>query len=231
MALAQAFREATAGELSAAEAPAEYHRVAKRAQLRLDQLYSTVAEEGKVPIACRAGCSTCCHMKVETRAHDLLPLAAWIKEHFSAEQQAALMGRLEAYIARTEGQSVEQQLRINFPCPLLSAEGWCTAYEARPATCRVAHSIDVKPCLYAFEHPEDLDAPTGADKDMRLIMRVAHDAVAWAFQEGGHDMELYQLSAGLAEALKDPTAQERWQAGERAFSDAALSRGTPAAKE
>ncbi len=223
VALAHAFRDATTEDLSTAEAPADFHRATRRAQQRLDQLFTAMTEEGRVPVACRAGCSFCCYLKVETRAHDVFALAAWIDEHFPPAERIALLERLRAHVARLDGLTIEQQISINFPCPLLR-DGCCSAYAARPAACRVAHSTDVKPCEYAFQHSEDLDAPSGADEDVRLGMHVANDGVAWAFREAGYDEDLYHLSAALAEALTDPEAQPRWLARRAAFSSAALSR-------
>jgi len=171
---------------------------------------------------------------VETRAHDIFALAGWVQEHFAAEDLAALIERLRVHAGRLAGRSVEQQLRMNNPCPLLGPDGRCTAYAGRPATCRIVHSMDVKPCIYAFEHPEELDAPNGWDMDLRLGQRVANDGVAFAFREAGYDIELYHLSAGLLEALTVPESFSRWLAKEPAFSPAALSRsgaGTPAEEQ
>lgn len=225
IALAEAFRDATAEDLSGAAAPADFHRAARRAQQRLDQLFASMMEdEDRLPVACSAGCSWCCHLKVETRAHDIFALAAWVRENFAPDALEALLGRLRAHAGRLAGLSVEQQLRINNPCPLLGPDGRCTAYAGRPATCRIVHSADVKPCIYAYEHPEELDAPSGWDMDLRLGQRVANDGVAFAFHEAGYDTQLYHLSAGLLEALTDPDTHTRWMARQPAFSPPALSR-------
>ncbi len=227
IALAEAFRGATAEDLSSGtNTPGDFHRVARRAQQRLDQLFAALMEEEeRPPVACKAGCSWCCHLKVETRAHDIFSLAAWVEAHFSPEARGALIERLRAHATQLAGLSVEQQLKINNACPLLGPDGRCTAYEGRPATCRIVHSADVKPCIYAYEHPEELDAPSGWDMDLRLSQRVANDGVAFAFQEAGYDTALYHLSAGLLEALTDPEAQGRWMRKEAAFGEGALSRG------
>jgi Fe-S-cluster containining protein len=222
--LATAFRDATAEEIAGAQKHEEFHRVTRRAQQRLDQLFSAMVEEGGVPIACRAGCSFCCHFKVESRAPDVFALAAWVEANFTAPERAALLERLRAHAAKLEELSTEQQLRTNLACPLLR-EGRCSAYAARPAACRIAHSMNVQPCEYAYEHPEEIDAPSGADVEMRLALRVAHDGVAWAFRDAGFDDRPYRLSAALAEALTDPNAAARWLARERAFSPGAASLG------
>lgn len=225
--LAYAFRDATAEDLAGAQTAADFLRVTRRAHQRLDQAVTAFTAESPRPVACSKGCGYCCHLKVETRAPDVLALAAWIDEHFSADERAGVLQRAQAHAARLAGKPLEQQLRVNFPCPLLR-EGSCSAYAGRPATCRIVHSADVKPCIYAFEHPEELDAPSGADVDLRVALRVANDGVVFAFQERGYDTELYHLSTALAEAMTDPQAETRWRARERVFSEAALSR--PAAE-
>lgn len=229
LALAEAFRDATAQDLANAAAPADFYRVARRAHQRLDQLFAALMAEGRPAAACSAGCSYCCHLKVETRAHDIFALAAWVRENFSAEELDALLVRLQRHTARLAGLTVEQQLRLNNACPLLGPDGRCTAYAGRPATCRIVHSMDVKPCIYAFEHPEEINAPHGWDMELRLGQRVANDGVAFAFREAGYDTELYHLSAGLLEALTDSEAHGRWLQHEPAFSEAARSR--PASSE
>lgn len=228
--LATAFRDVTAEELATAEEPSEFYRVTRRAHLRIDQLVTAMTEDDQVPVACCAGCGYCCHLKVETRAQDVLALAAWIDEHFSAEDRAALLAKAQAHAARLAGLTLEQQLRINFPCPALK-DGSCSVYAGRPATCRIVHSTDVKPCIYAYEHPEDLDAKSGADIEMRVGLRVANDGVVFAFREAGYDTELYHLSTALTEAMTDPEAEPRWRAKQRTFSDAALARPPEPATE
>ncbi len=175
-----------------------------------------------MPIACRSGCSGCCHLKVETRPPDVFSLAAWLQKHFTDKQRAALLQRLHAHVARLEG-SASRSNRHQLSLP--AAPEWPMQCVRRAASsCRIAHSMDVEPCKYAFDHPEDLDAPSGADMEVRLGLRVGNDGVAWAFRESGFDDELYHLSAALAEALTDPEAEARWRGKGRAFSDAALAR-------
>ena len=65
----------------------------------------------------------------------------------------------------------------------------------------------------------------------KLAMTVASDGTSFAFIEAGLDKTAYDLGSALAEALGDPSAQERWLAGGGAFSKSAIAKQEPAANE
>jgi hypothetical protein len=107
----------------------------------------------------------------------------------------------------------------------------CSAHPARPGVCRIGHSTDVRICEQAFQNPDDLAAKGGSHAESKLAMTVASDGTSFAFLEASFDKTVYDLGSALAEALGDPAAQERWLAGERAFSKSAIAKQEPAANE
>ena len=229
--LATSFRDAAAAELDAAETADDIHAATLRANVRLNELETQLFAEHRVRVDCKAGCGTCCHLgKIDARAHEIFALADWITRNFSSDERAGALDRAQAHAAAVAPLTLEQHLRTVRACPLLRDMS-CSAHPARPGVCRIGHSTDVRICERAFQNPDDLTAKGGSHAESKLAMTVASDGTSFAFLEAGLDKTVYDLGSALAEALGDPTAQERWLAGERAFSKAAIAKQEPAANE
>ena len=229
LALATSFRDAAAEDIAGAEIPAQLHSATFRAHGRLDELEKRLFAEYKVRVDCKAGCGTCCHLaKVDARAHEIFALADWINRNFSPVERAAVLTRARAHAAAIAPLTLEQHLRTVRVCPLLR-DMRCSAHQARPGVCRIGHSTDVRICERAFQNPDDLKMKSGSHAESKLAMTVASDGTAFAFLEAGFDRTAYDLGSALAEALGDDTALERWLAGGRAFSDAAIAKQEKAA--
>ena len=183
---------------------------------RLAALQNDVVAHGRIALACKLGCSYCCHLRVEIRPHDVFVLAEHVRTKFSAEQRARAVARIEENLTRITALSSEQHIRAGIPCALLE-DGVCSAYEARPATCRKYYSVSVETCRNAFN---DTSAPlTGEIEDEQV--RLAGNAVALGHAKGledaGYDATLYELHYALHAALTDPKAEKRYRRGKRPF--------------
>ena len=183
---------------------------------RLAALQNDVVAHGRIALACKLGCSYCCHLRVEIRPHDVFVLAEHVRTKFSAEQRARAVARIEENLTRITALSSEQHIRAGIPCALLE-DGVCSAYEARPATCRKYYSVSVETCRNAFN---DTSAPlTGEIEDEQV--RLAGNAVALGHAKGledaGYDATLYELHYALHAALTDPEAEKRYRRGKRPF--------------
>jgi hypothetical protein len=183
---------------------------------RLARLQDDAIARGNVPIACRRGCSYCCHLRVEIRPHEAFVLAHHIATRFSAEQRARAEARIDATAQRIAAMTVEEHQHAGIPCALLE-DGVCTAYEGRPAACRKYYSVSLTTCRDAYNDPAaPLTGPLD-DDDVRL----AGNAVALGFAKGredaGFDAKLYELHFALAHALRGSQAERRYRAGKKAF--------------
>lgn len=229
LALATSFRDAAAADLEKAGTPGDVHAATLRAHERLNALEAQLFAEHRVKVDCKAGCGTCCHLgKIDARAHEVFALADWIDRNFSPEDRAALIQRTREHAEAVSPLTLEEQLRTVRACPMLR-DMHCSVHPARPGACRIGHSTDVRICERAFRNPDDLTAKGGSHAASKLAMTVANDGTAFAFIEAGLDRTAYDLGSALFEALTDPGAQERWLAGERAFSDTAVAKQEPAA--
>jgi Fe-S-cluster containining protein len=229
--LATSFRDIAAEDVATAETAEQLHATTLRAHERLNQLEKRLFAEHRVRVDCKAGCGTCCHLgKIDARAHEIFALADWITRIFSATDRAAVLDRARAHAAAIAPLTLEEHLRTVRAC-LLLRDMRCSAHEARPGVCRIGHSTDVRICERAFQNPDDLQAKGGSHAESKLAMTVASDGTSFAFLEAGFDKTAYDLGSALAEALGDNTALERWFAGGRAFSAAAIAKQENAARE
>jgi len=130
-------------------------------------------------------------------------------------RSAAVYG-IEANLGRIAAMSPEAHVRAGIPCALLE-DGACSAYDARPATCRKYYSISVDVCRHAFDAPSE---PLIGDIENETV-RLAGNAVALGYAKGledaGFDAALYELHYALYKALTDPKAERRYRDGKRAF--------------
>ena len=222
--LATAFRDAAADDLAQVQQVADIHWATFRAHERLDNLEAQLFEGLAVKVDCKAGCAACCHLaKIDARAHEIFALAAWITEHFSAEERAALVERTKAHAEAVAGLTLSQHLRTVRACPMLR-DSKCSVHPARPGVCRIGHSTDVSICQRAYENPDDLTARGGHNPDLKASMTAAADGSTFAFIEAGMDRTTYDLSSALHEALSSTEPMHRWLEGGQAFSDSAKAK-------
>ncbi|KQX96857.1 hypothetical protein ASD28_17350 [Massilia sp. Root133] len=95
-------------------------------------------------VACRAGCSSCCHMNTIIYEHEAIRLA---------EVSGRKMTRLPF---RPSDVVFAEGLKFNGrPCPFL-VENRCSVYEDRPLVCRTHHSLREDATQCSMEIPTSL---------------------------------------------------------------------------
>ncbi len=177
---------------------------------------ATVTGHG-LGLACKPGCSYCCHLRLEVQPAEAFAIAAWLRKHRTPAQIEAILERLRDNAARTGAMGVEARKRTNMACALLGGDGKCGAYEARPAQCRRYHSLDVTACAAFHADPanEALESP--------LNPALAHNAAVIITQAqhgtrtAGLDAENVDFNIALLAALDNPKAWRRWKDGKKPF--------------
>jgi len=173
LAAIQSVRSVAVRQLAEKPYPANIMRIVPQIQRGVDDLFAPSNRTGK-EIACRAGCSFCCHVRVEAQqpeidyiAHQLrqLPVAEFshIVEHMrfglTEKQRLVAIDPLE-----------------KLPCVLLENQQ-CMIYENRPAVCRKGHSIDAQQCADgALTIPQHLDIILKAEALMQGASAAYADA-------------------------------------------------------
>lgn len=217
-ALRETARQSVHGEtrLSAGRQGGEAAR--RRVLRQLERLVAALPAEDRGPLACRAGCSFCCHLRVAATAPEVFGLLDYLRQTLAPLDFEAFAARVRAVAAEVQALPDARLLAVNLPCPVL-VDGRCSAYPARPLNCRSYHSLDRAACEQAFEHPDqDLGHP-----QLAPLARVhAGVQAGWigGLAEAGHDARQFELVTALAEALDDPDCRRRFEHREPVFQSA-----------
>ena len=204
--------------LRGAAEPEGVHGAVVRFHRQVDHVLEESVRTHAVSLACRRGCSLCCHLPVEVLPPEAFALARWLRARLAPEALAALVGRLERNAQRTRELGAAGRKRVNLACALLAADGSCGAYEARPAQCRRFHSTDLATCEAGYADPADTSLPSAAHP---LVAHNAQVVIALA-QRGlgdeGLDATPADLNVALLEALRDGKSWRRWRSGKKPFA-------------
>ena len=163
-------------------------------------------------LACRRGCSHCCHAWVSARAPEIL----FAKRAVPGRDRAAVRASVDAIYEVTGTLDFDGREGIATPCPLLAGDQ-CRIYAARPAVCRTAVSADARICERAYRQGDiEAQIPT---PDFYINLRGGYSiALAGALKRAGYAPWAYEFNAGLHAALARSDAEAAWLAGEDVFA-------------
>jgi hypothetical protein len=183
-------------------------------------LTERVRKMGHPTPACQAGCSWCCYMEVFAGAPEVLRVAAYIREQFSLEEQAAARERVAARCTELDRERDSPCARLTTPCGML-VDGSCAVHPARPIRCAAWSSLDAEQCRRWHEwsgEGEPVAVTTFIPQSE--IMVGTHAGLLEGLAALGYQAELLEFNRALAIALDNPDAGERWLAGEPVFASA-----------
>jgi hypothetical protein len=169
-------------------------------------------------VACRSGCTYCCTFPVAASAPEVLAIAAFVRERFDEERQAALNARVEANISATDGMDMSQRDRVRLDCPFLEA-GKCSVYEMRPIACRGVSSYSVEDCREDYEHP-GLGVEVHTNSLRELVFGAIREGLAVACKSASVEHRLLELVRAYKIAEADSTLAENWRGRPEAFGTA-----------
>lgn len=188
----------------------------------LDQAYAGTTPRVLARVACRAGCDSCCSVPVDASAHEVFFAADHIQIHFSPAALTAVIARLARHRDRVTAYDEGQRARSRKPCALLKA-GACSAYAARPGTCRSHHTSNVALCV-----ANKADASVNVTKAYLPALDARLFAVTFgvdeAFEAAGYDERCYDFGSALHEALTNSLCLMRWLRRQPAFPDSCLAK-------
>jgi Fe-S-cluster containining protein len=214
----QLVRELIADEQSRANAEiGELGPIAALAQSqsRHDQRLAAAADLNS--LACRAGCSWCCHFTIDVRAVEVFRILDHLRAFPEPEQQR-LRARIETNAQQLAGLDEEERARINIECAFLR-DGQCSIYAVRPQTCRNYHATDVAGCQQAFEQPDNEDIDPDFAPQFYQIGRSHVEAFSQALSEARFDQDVYEFNAALLTAMNEPDARSRFLSKVQPFTD------------
>lgn len=204
----EAVEASVTGHLRRMENRVDVIHFIRHLQFGVERLSEQAQAQG-ASIACKAGCSYCCHAEVKVLAPEVFASAKAIRQLPVAEINS-IKQRLVDH-ANQNPESSTWNLRP--ACPFL-ADGLCSIYAIRPAVCRRAHSLDKDACASSNpEIPQQLGLSLGAEALLH--------GTASAYENQGFDAGYYDFSRALLLVLRDASAEQRWLAGERVFTEKA----------
>jgi hypothetical protein len=168
-------------------------------------------------VACRAGCSFCCHVPVAITIPEAILIANTLRDDRDEAEMEALRARVERSHRARAGLVGEHRDRVGHPCPLLDEEGGtCSIHEFRPLNCRGWSSTDVSRCESYFNDPTR-PASIPIDGVQRTVTQAMVAGMQVGLRSRGLEHSTVDLSAALHILLEDPGAVDRWLDGGPAF--------------
>lgn len=208
--------------ISRSTTPGDFHTGLGEAQRQFDEFGSRLVGAAGKPLACCAGCSLCCWLRVDVYAHEVFLIVHHLQTDADPAELARIQLNLAAHAEALLPLTPFEHATRNIPCPLLE-DGRCSVYSVRPAACRRQHSTDLAACQHTFDHPTDLESPAAHNRELFRTLTLAMHYSADAFEQLGFDTTIYELGTALHEALETPTCWQRWRAGSRAFLRASVT--------
>ena len=194
LAAIQSVRRVATRQLVEQPYPENIIRIVPQIQRGVDDLYIHAKAAGK-DIACRAGCSYCCHVRVEAKQPEIDYIAHQLKQLPDAEF-THLVEHMRTGLSEKQRLATTDPLQRP-PCVLLENQQ-CMIYANRPAVCRKGHSIDAQRCADgAATIPQHLDIILKAEA---LIQ-----GARAAYSDVGLPADTLEFSAALLATLTPTT--------------------------
>lgn len=191
-------------------------RALENSQQRHDARIASAPDVGT--LACRAGCTWCCHFSVDVRAVEVFSILDFVERTFTSEEKARVYAEVHANSTTLKNLGEIERMKRNVKCPFLNG-GRCTIYIARPQTCRNYHATNVAGCQQSYEDPDNLDIDPDFAPWVYQAGGAHVDAFSTAMRDAGYDVNAYELNGAIDAALSEPGARQRFDAKLSPFTE------------
>ncbi|MFM9913120.1 MAG: YkgJ family cysteine cluster protein [Methylophilaceae bacterium] len=174
-------------------------------QRGVDSITQTAITQGE-QFDCKAGCSHCCHVRVEALEPEVFQIVHALQD-LAPDSLEDIISRLQRHENKTKHHSIAD---YRSPCPFLQ-QNLCSIYPVRPAACRKVHSYDVEQC-------EDAGANIPQSLEVILKSEALMKGTANAYQQAKLAASGHDLGRAVLLALTDEAAESRWYKGESVFN-------------
>jgi Fe-S-cluster containining protein len=168
-------------------------------------------------LACRAGCTWCCHFTVDVRAVEVFRILDFVARSFTPEEKARVFAEVHENSTTLRSLDESERMTRNVKCPFLG-DGRCTIYAARPQSCRNYHATNVAGCQQSYEEPGNLDIDPDFAPWVYQAGAAHVEAFSTAMRDAGYDVSAYELNCALDAAISEPAARERFESRSRPFT-------------
>jgi Fe-S-cluster containining protein len=158
----------------------------------------------KTRVTCTVGCASCCYHPVSISILEGILIYRWLKDH--NKWTTKLKQKLQDVADRQYGTSYEVWLFALIPCPLLTEDKKCSAYEARPLICRAYYAKgDPHYC-----HPHRLGSSTQI-VDRTTVVEPYHEEQEKILRR--HQLQFLTMPIGTAVLLGEKVCNEEINLG------------------
>lgn len=176
------------------------------------------------PVACKSGCSWCCHQLVPVSVPETARISAYLRE-LPESEFAKITARLRALDRATRGLTSQQRVRVPKACAYLH-DDQCVIHPVRPLACAEFTSYDVQVC----KRGKRIGFKPGSvlhEKARMLAFYAVQQGLSQGLKEAvpGADCEALELTTASVIALDNPSVFESWLAGSQVFKAAHLRHG------
>jgi hypothetical protein len=184
-------------ETASSPLPDRYAALNAAADAELEAIKAQIS----VPIPCMQGCNHCCKFNEILVSKWQAVLIVREIECRDPVERRAIVDRVLNAAGRSGG-------GIASPCVLLSPDGGCSVYGARPVPCRGYHSLSEAACRSRL-HGSGGDPPTFVS--LRIVELAALDVLGSDCPPG--DRAPMEMNALLRRIYSDPDKLAAWIAG------------------
>jgi Fe-S-cluster containining protein len=179
-----------------------------------ERIEATLSQANKpdTPIACKAGCSFCCHLRVMIRPHEAIALFRYLRSQVPDEKARAIVAKLLANAELIDSMTETEHMSARIPCAFL-VDGCCSAYSTRPGICAAHHSLEKKGCEDSYNDPTDLSDRIPMLGRVHHIHGAMEAGISRALKELDLQGEPVELHTAVAALLRDPSLIARWRKG------------------
>jgi Fe-S-cluster containining protein len=181
------------------------HRGVKAFYGRLTRHFEGKVSAHAIPIACKAGCSSCCSLRVEIFDFEAIAIAQHVESALDESTRARIVERLNSASEAAKGLLSSEHF---VPCAFLE-DHKCTIYDMRPAMCRKYHSVSLQSCLDRGEAKEI--------EGLKNTTMASFQGFIEGVKQSGMTPTLHELNQALHRLSSDPKAMQHWLHGITVF--------------
>ena len=162
----------------------------------LNDVLLKYANKQETKVYCRKGCFWCCYQPVFALSHEILYLKEFISSAFTEAEKYEILIRAQEKEKKVGNLPEEEMLNSKYACPLLK-DGICTAYEARPMSCRIYLSLDLRSCKDFYLNPKTM---SGFPRILEFPLqagRMMNEGFKAALKQSGRNSQEFRIEEGL----------------------------------